>query len=450
MADDLGYGHLGCYGQELIKTPNVDRLASEGMRFTNAYAGASVCAPSRSVLMTGYHGGKTSVRGNGGGISLLETDVTIAQILKGRGYVTGIFGKMGLGDEGSAGEPNKKGFDEFFGYMHQLHAQFYYPEFIWHNQEKVYLEGNRNLGRRVYAHDLIVEKAIDFISKNKDTTFFCYLPVQIPHHEFIVPSESLKLYEGKFDENPVAFWRDGYALPKAPRATLAAMITHLDSGVGKIVGLLKQLGIEENTLVIFTSDNGGAQGALENAEFFNANGILRGYKGGLYEGGIRVPFVAWWPRRVEPGTVNDHVFYFADLLPTLAELAGADLRGRDVPDGISIVPSLLSKGRQKKHEFLYWEAASYRRVPPYDMEPTSFHQAVRLGKWKAVRKPDGDIELYDLHRDPAEEYDISDSNNNIVERINSIMARNHIPAPPQACISGDESRRKFLPRRVDE
>ncbi len=446
MADDLGYGHLGCYGQEKIFTPNIDALATHGMKFTQAYAGSAACAPARSVLLTGYHAGHTPVRANGGGASLRDQDITIAEVLKQNGYVTGIFGKWGLGSEGTEGVPNKQGFDEFYGYLHQLHAQFYYPEFLWYNQEKVYFPENKDLGRDTYSHDLILEKSLDFIKNNQDTSFFCYLPVGIPHHEFIVPNETLALYEGKFPENPIDFWREGYALPKEPKATMAAMITHLDKGVGEIMDLLEELELLENTLVIFTSDNGPATGPLANPDFFKARGGLRGEKFTLYEGGIRVPFIAHWPGTIQKGSTSNHPFYFADMMPTLAELTETSAFLPDDIDGISVLPTLLDKGKQKEPPYLYWEVADYARTSPYGLQPTTLMQAVRMGKWKGVKSsPESKIELYDLDANFKETNDISDNHPNIVKKIQRHMQQNHQLPPPQVDMTHEEAAKLFIP-----
>jgi arylsulfatase A-like enzyme len=448
MADDLGYGHLGCFGQKIIQTPHIDKLSREGMTFTQAYSGCSVCAPSRDTLMTGRHSGHISVRGNGGGVSLSKNDTTIAQILKKAGYATGLFGKWGLGEEGTVGVPNKKGFDEFFGYLHQLHAQFYYPEFLWDNQTKYQLPANRDGQRGQYSHDLIMERASAFIGKHYTQPFFLYLPVAIPHHEFIAPEETLQMYRGKFEENPIDHWRDGYALPKEPKATFAAMVTHLDKSVGKLMALLKEFRIDDNTVVIFTSDNGAAHGPLENAAFFQANGPLRDYKGSLYEGGIRVPMIARWSGHIEPASKNNHVTYFPDYLPTLAELAGASSFVPENIDGLSIVPTLREQGQQMKHQMLYWEDAEYERIPPYQMIKSTFMQAVRIDQWKAVvNSPAAPIELYNLSDDLGEEHDIANKNPQIIQKIKNILNTAHQEAPPQTDMTHAEAARLYVPGR---
>jgi arylsulfatase A len=447
MTDDLGYGHLGCYGQKRIQTPNIDQLASEGMRFTQSYSGCSLCAPARSTLMTGTHSGHTPVRGNGGGVSLREEDVTIAEVLKKAGYTTGLFGKWGLGETGTDGIPNKQGFDEFFGYLHQLHAQFFYPDFLWENETKYMIPENAEDRCGAYSHDLIMEKAFEFVKENKSNPFFLYLPIAIPHHEFVAPELAMQQYRGKFEEHPIPHWRDGYALPDEPRATMAAMISHMDSGVGELMQLLKELKLDENTLVIFTSDNGAAHGPLPDPEFFNASGSLRGLKGSLYEGGIRVPMIARWTTHIKPGTVNNQINYFPDVLPTLAELGNASQFIPDNLDGISFLPSLLGDDSQKKHDYLYWEDASYERIPPFGIEEQTMMQAVRMKKWKAVKNsPDSSIELYDLSMDVGEENNLASGNPGIVDEMLLIMKREHQNAPPQMDVTAAEAQKLYVPK----
>jgi arylsulfatase A-like enzyme len=448
IADDLGYGHLGCYGQEIIQTPNIDKLAQEGITFIQAYSGCSVCAPSRSSLMTGLHTGHVSVRGNGGGVSLSLNDITIADLLKEAGYVTGIFGKWGLGEQGTVGVPNKKGFDEFFGYLHQLHAQFYYPEFLWENQKKYQIPANKNGQRGEYSHDLIMQRACDFIRRHRDRPFFLYLPVAIPHHEFIAPDETLQMYSGQFDETPIDHWRDGYALPSEPKATFAAMVTHMDKEIGNLMALLKELSIDKKTIVFFVSDNGAAHGPLENAEFFRANGPLRDYKGSLYEGGIRIPMIVRWPGHIQASSQSEHMTYFPDIMPTLAELAGA---GHLVPeniDGISIVPALLQQDQQEEHPWLYWEDAEYERVSPYGMIAGTFMQAIRMKQWKAVKNsPGAPVELYDLSIDISETQDLANKHPDVIEKIKQIMETAHTEPPPQVDMTHSEAARLYIPGR---
>lgn len=438
MADDLGFGHLGCYGQEKIRTPNIDQLAAEGMRFTQVYAGNNVCAPCRSVLMTGLHMGHTPVRGNSGGIPLRDEDVTVAEVLKAAGYATGGFGKWGLGDAGSSGVAHRQGFDEFFGYYDQVHAHSYYPAYLWHNDRKHPLPGNSGREsdgltgeeRTTYSHDVIMEKAREFIRRHRDRPFFCYIPSTIPHTELLVPEDSLQEYAGRWPEpNPYVTERKHYADQEQPRAALAAMVTRLDREVGRVLDLLEELGLEENTIVVFTSDNGAQGSGGPDPAFFNATGELRGHKGDMYEGGLRVPMIVRWPGRIEPGSVSDHVWYFADVMPTLAKLAGTPAPDRT--DGISVVPTLTGRGEQKQHEFLYWERSGFDPRTG-EIRPNSLVQAVRMGKWKAIRhRPDREPELYDLAMDEAETKNVAGEHPEIVARVERIMEREHVDPPPQ-------------------
>ncbi len=446
MADDLGYGHLGCYGQQLIQTPNIDKLAAEGMRFTQAYSGCSLCAPARSTLMTGTHSGHTSVRGNGGGVSLQKEDITVAQILKKAGYTTALFGKWGLGENGTAGTPNKMGFDEFFGYLHQLHAQFYYPEFLWQNEEKYIIPENANNNHGVYSHNLIMEKAFDFVREHKSEPFFLYLPFTLPHHEFVAPEEAMKMYSGKFEEHPLEHWRDGYALPKEPRATMAAMISWMDKSVGELAALLHDLNLDENTLIIFTSDNGAAHGELPDPEFFKANGPLKGLKGSMYEGGIRVPFIARWINHIQPGSESSQPLYFPDVLPTFAELANVSNEVTANVDGISFLPALLGK-ENKERGFMYWEDAEYERTPPFAEITSTLQQAVRMGEWKAVKNSSASmVELYNLSADISEENNVAAEHPDIVKQMEQMMKEQHVPAPPQVDMTAEEAQNRYVPK----
>ena len=411
MADDLGYGHLGCYGQEKIKTPNIDRMASEGTRFTQFYAGHCVCAPSRSTLMTGHHTGHTSVRVNGGGSPLLPEDVTVAEVLQQAGYTCGGFGKWGLGDDGTTGVPYKQGFDEFFGYLHQVHAHFYYTHFLWKNDRRFPLTENEGLRRNRYSHDAIADAALDFVRQNAKGPFFLYVPFTIPHFELLVPEDALRQYRGKFPE-PLEYEGDHYASQPTPRAALAAMISRMDGDVGRILALLKELGIDENTIVFFTSDNGGYRLA---EEFFRGNGGLRGGKGDFYEGGLRVPLVVRWPGRVPAGATDDLVWAFWDVMPTLAELAAAECPGGI--DGVCFAPRLLGRQQEPPDRYLYWERQPQNKGgrPPWTV-------AVRKGKWKAVRnKPRLPLELYDLSRDIGEQHDVAKENAHVVQQIEKYL-----------------------------
>jgi arylsulfatase A-like enzyme len=417
MADDLGYGHLGCYGQEKIHTPRLDRMAEEGTRFTQAYAGCPLCAASRSVLMTGLHAGHTPVRGNSGGIPLRDEDVTVAEVLQQAGYHTGLFGKWGLGEAGTSGVPNKQGFGEFFGTFHQKHAHFYYTDYLWHNGDKVPLPGNMDGQRTQYTHDVILEKCLEFIGADHDEPFFCFLSLTIPHHEWTVPEESIAPYRGLWEEDPPEFrWREGYGTPKEPKANMAGMISRMDTGVGQVLDLLEARGIAEDTLVIFVSDNGPDRYSLTCAEFFDARGGLRGYKYDVYEGGIRVPAIAWWPGQVPAGVTSAYPWHFADALPTFSTLAGVkDLLPRD---GESIVPALLGKADEQAERMFYWETADNR--------------ALRQGDWKVVRPAaNAPVELYNLAEDSAEAHDLAQQHPKIVARLTTLMDSQHETPPPQ-------------------
>jgi len=429
LGDDLGWGDLGCYGQRWIRTPNIDRLAREGTRFTDAYAGCTVCAPSRSVLMTGYHMGHTSVRANTGGVPLLAEDFTVAELLRQAGYATGCFGKWGLGDIGTDGVPWKQGFDEFFGYLHQIHAHFYYPPYLWENDRKFYLPGNEKGRRTTYSHDVIAERALNFIRRRREKPFFCYIPFTIPHWELLVPEDSLAEYRGKIPEaGPYLDPRRHYSDQETPRAAYAAMITRMDRDVGRILNLLAELELERDTIVFFSSDNGAAE-RLRKDEFFQSCGPFRGHKQNLYEGGIRTPMIVRWPGKVPAGRVSDFAWCFQDFLPTAAELAGVPApKGID---GISVLPTLLGR-RQTGHSYLYWE------LPRYDAKTGTFPQevpmqALRQGNWKAVRpQPDGPLELYDLSRDAGESTNLVSQRPDVLRRLESLLATARTPPRPQS------------------
>jgi arylsulfatase len=420
MADDLGYGDLGCYGQKQIRTPNIDRLAAEGLRFTDAYSGCTVCAPSRSVLMTGRHMGHTSVRGNTGGQSLTESDVTMAMLLKKAGYATGGYGKWGLGDLGTPGVPPKKGFDEFFGYLHQVHAHNFYPRLLVHNEELYPLPGNERGRQETYSHDVISEKSLAFIERNAKQPFFCYVPSTIPHWELLVPEDSFREYRGKFPER--AFVRrpgSRYAEQPEMRAAYAAMVTRLDREVGRLMELVRKTGQEDNTLFLFTSDNGCALGII-NEDYFGSSGGFRGHKQNLYEGGIRVPMIARWRGRVAAGRTSSLPWSFCDMLPTLMEVAGVQPPG-DI-DGVSIAPTLMGREQAKKPEWQYWE------LPRWIGQEKRFAdeipmQAARNGEWKVVRpKPGAPLELYNLRSDPKETTDLAAREPKVLARMQAFLA----------------------------
>ncbi len=413
MADDLGVAELGCYGQKLIRTPNVDRMAADGMKFTRFYAGNNVCAPSRCVLMTGKHAGHATVRNNReavkgqeGQYPIRAEDVTIAQLLKGKGYATAAIGKWGLGMFDTAGSPLKHGFDFFYGYNCQRHAHSHYPTYLYRNDQRFDLPGNNGKTGDTFTQDLFEKEALRFLDANKDRPFFLYLPFIVPHVAVQVPEDSLAEYKGKLGDDPAYDGKKGYQPHPAPHAGYAAMVTRMDRSVGRVLDKLKELKLDGNTLVIFTSDNGPTHNVGgADSTFFHSAGNLRGLKGSMYEGGIRVPFVAYWPGHVKPGTTCDTPFYFPDVLPTLCELTGAEMP-KDL-DGLSILPTLLGKPGQKTHDFLYWESPGY-----------GGQQAVQAGDWKAVRQElrKGVIktELYNLARDPNETTDVASVNPTIL------------------------------------
>ena len=417
FADDLGHGALGCYGGKKILTPNIDRLAAEGMRFTQCYAGSNVCAPSRSTLMTGLHTGHTPVRNNGKKRHLYVEDVTVAEVLKKAGYATGGFGKWGLGDMGTPGVAIKQGFDEWFGYYHQVHAHFYYPYWLWKNDQQFMLPGNEGGKRGQYSHDEIQKQALDFIRRHKDGPFFCYVPYTVPHVELVVPEDSELPYRGKFPKEPIKDNRPGYIWSEDGYTTYAGMVSRLDRGVGEVMALLKQLKLDDNTIVFFSSDN-GAQGGGDWQKlltFFDGTGGLRGSKGNWYEGGIRDPLIVRWPGKIKPGTVSDHVCAFWDVLPTLAEFARAETPKN--LDGISFAPVLLGKP-QPKHEFLYWEMPM----------PAGLSQAIRMGDWKAVKpRPNAPFELYNLKTDEKETTNVAEQHPEVMKKIAELATAQHSP-----------------------
>ena len=428
MADDLGPGDLGCYGQKHIQTPNIDRLAREGMRFNVAYAGCTVCAPSRSVLMTGLHMGHTPVRANSGGVPLLPDETTVAEKLKAAGYRTGLFGKWGLGDVGSTGAPEKKGFDEYCGYLHQVHAHWFYPEFLYRNGKRLPLEGNKDGQRTTYSHDVIEKHALEFIEGSKGKPFFAYLPFTIPHVELLVPEKYIDRYRGKFPEKPYVDPRKHYADQPESRAAYAGMVSRLDESVGKVLEAIERMGETQNTVIFFTSDNGAAT-RLWKEDFFSSTSGLRGHKQNMYEGGIRVPLLARWPGRISAGSQTSHQFSFQDFYPTALELAGVAPTPRI--DGISAVPELLGRGTQKRHDYLYWE------LPRFDRKQNVFLDdlplaALRQGDWKVVRpRPAGQLELYNLASDPTESRDVAAQNPEIVARLEKLMASARVAPRPQ-------------------
>ena len=432
LADDLGYGDLSCYGQTKFKTPNIDQLAATGLRFTQHYSGCTVCAPSRSVLMTGLHSGHTFIRGNKeiqpeGQHPLEAKAITMAEKLKEAGYATGAFGKWGLGYPGSEGDPNNQGFDEFYGYNCQRMGHNYYPYHLWHNQEKIMLEGNAGSKTEVYGPEIIQEQALKFLEDNKNKPFFMYYPSIIPHAELFAPEKYMKKYRGKFlpekvhpgiDDGP-DYKIGGYGSQPESHAAFAAMVDYLDMQVGEIVAKLKELGIYENTLIIFTSDNGPHQEAGADPDYFDSNSIFRGYKRDLYEGGIRVPMIAVWDGRIAAGTVSNHLSAFWDVFPTVAEMT--EISTPENLDGISFLPTLLGK-TQPQHDYLYWE-----------FHEKGGRKALRKGDWKLVNYNVFDpakttVELYNIASDPGEQNNVAQANPEVVKELSELMAGARTPS----------------------
>ncbi len=455
LADDLGYGDLGCYGQTKIHTPNIDRMAAEGMRFTQHYSGNAVCAPSRCVLMTGRHPGHAYVRNNReykpeGQEPLPAETVTLPRLLKSGGYVTGGFGKWGLGGPGSSGDPLKQGIDRWFGYNCQGVAHNYFPTYLWDDERKLTLSNSafpshdtfkpeenpddpksyaRFQGGQ-YSADLIAEEARKFIREHKDQPFFCYFPTTVPHLALQVPEDSLKEYVGQWDDPPYK-GGNGYLPHFAPRAAYAAMITRMDREVGRIMELVRELGLDENTIFVFSSDNGPLNGehqglAGTDGAFFNSNGGLRNGKGTLYEGGIRLPGIVRWKGTIKPGTESDRVTGFEDWMPTLLELAGMKEKTPANTDGISFAPTLRGE-QQPERPFLY------REFPAYGGQ-----QCIRVGNWKVIRRnllptkktiaQVPTLELFDLATDSREEHDVAAAHPDIVARLTQLMKEQHTPS----------------------
>jgi len=427
LADDLGMFEVGCYGQKLIKTPNIDKLAESGMKFTRFYSGCPVCAPARCTLMTGKHLGHATVRNNvqfkkgeEGQFPIRAEDVTITELLKAKGYATGAMGKWGLGNWDTTGSPMKHGFDLFFGYNCQAHAHSHYPKHIYRNEERIELKDNDGKTGKQYTQDLFEAEALGFIDKNKAKPFFLYLPFTVPHVAVQVPEDSLTEYKGKLGDDPAYDGKKGYQPHPAPHAGYAAMVTRMDRTIGRIMEKLKELKLDGNTLVIFTSDNGPTHNVGgADSTFFKSAGNLRGFKGSVYEGGIRVPFIASWPGRIPAGSSTDGRFYFPDVLPTLCSVAGADIP-KDT-DGISFWVTLTASGQQKPHDFLYWEFPAY-----------GGQQAVIADNWKAVRQGLGKgvvkTELYDLSKDESETTDMAAKNPEVLARLEKLMKEQHTPS----------------------
>jgi|YelNatPaOPRAMG01_1025707.scaffolds.fasta_scaffold02209_1 arylsulfatase A-like enzyme len=451
LADDLGWGDLSCYGQEKFRTPNIDRLAAEGMKLTVHYSGSPVCAPSRCVLMTGLHPGHTYIRDNRGGLNGTEGQepvppgyLTLPRTLRALGYTLGAFGKWGLGPVGSSGDPLRQGFDRFYGYNCQAVAHNHYPTSLWDNAVRVRLDNPpfaahqklpadadpndpqsyRRYTGRAYAPDLISAQARQFIRTNATRPFFLYYATTVPHLALQVPEDSLRPFVGRFAEEPYRGDR-GYLPHRTPRAAYAAMISRLDQEVGRMLELLEQLGLRQNTIVIFTSDNGPVGGGTggTDADFFRSAAHFRGRKGSVYEGGVRVPCLVCWPGQIAPGSQSDRVTGFEDWLPTLLELVGASNAIPAGLDGISFAPTLRGQ-TQPPRAFLY------REIPGYGGQ-----QSVRVGDWKAVRQRlnpgpkakfnPGPIELYDLAKDPGESTDLAARHPELVQQLGTLLRQQH-------------------------
>jgi len=445
-ADDLGYGELGSYGQEIIQTPNLDRLAAEGMRFTAHYSGSAVCAPSRASLLTGKHSGHSFIRDNKelggwgpdepeGQWPLAASEVTIAELLAAQGYATAAVGKWGLGGPDDHGHPNAQGFDLFYGYLCQRVAHNYYPTHLWRNRDKDMLPGNEWFSAHqrledapldaagwaayrgaTYAPDRMIDAALTFVRDNADRPFFLYFPSMVPHVSIQVPDDSLAQYAGTLDDE-VYLGERGYLPHPEPRAGYAAMITRMDRDMGRVLDLLDELGLSDNTIVMFSSDNGPTFNGGTDSEFFNSASGMRGLKTELYEGGIKVPMIARWPGRITAGTTTDHVSAQWDVLPTVLDLIDAP-PGAD-SDGISFAPTLLARGEQTRHATMYWELGR--------------QQAIREGDWKLYRRADesGDIvivELFDLATDPDESIDRAAEMPEVVARLKALAVAIRTPS----------------------
>ena len=423
MADDLGWKELGSYGQTKIRTPHLDKMAKEGMRFTQFYAGAPVCGPTRCNLMTGKHAGHAVIRANGeirsnehtkngatifGGQTPLPSDeITIAEVLKSKGYATGCFGKWGLGIGGSTGDPLKKGFDRFYGYNCQRHAHNYYPKYLNDDDTLVFLEGNtREATGKHYAPQLIADEMLKFVKKNRNKPFFVYYPTTIPHTPLQIPEKEIEAYSE---------WNDGSTKGKN-RAIYAAMVSFMDKQMGRLFAQLKELNIDDNTIVLFTSDNGTTFLGAVDHRFFNSVGELRGLKGSVYEGGIREPLIARWPGKIPKGTTSDHISALYDLAETCAQVAQTKMPKNT--DGISLLPTFLGKlDKQETHEFLIWDFAE---------RYYGGQVALRMGDWKGLKRkmlknPDAALQLYNLKDDPNEKNDVARKHPEIVAEIEKLI-----------------------------
>jgi arylsulfatase A-like enzyme len=446
LADDLGYGDLGFLGQQYIETPNIDRLAAEGMFLSQHYAGSTVCAPSRSALLTGFHTGHTPIRGNSeiqpeGQYPMADTLMTISKIFQEAGYATGAFGKWGLGMNDTSGDPQNQGFGQFFGYLCQRYAHRYYPAYLWENGQKVNLPGNDWTNKVTYAPNVIQAKTLEFIEQNQSKPFFLFMPIVLPHAELAAPEDEIfQKYRQKFGEEVAHVGPKGgdygpemnipaYQSQPYPHATHAAMVERIDRIVGEVVAKLEALGLSENTLIVFSSDNGPHREGGADPDFFDSNGILRGYKRDLYEGGIRVPTIVKWPGKIKAGTTSSHVSAFWDWLPTFAALLGE--KAPQGIDGLSLLPTLLGQKGQEKHDHLYWE-----------FHELSGRQAVQKDGWKLVKYQVKDVEkmtveLYNLSVDPSETQDLAKENPSKVAELDQLIRKAHRPNPVFRLFEGE-------------
>lgn len=434
LADDLGFGDLSCYGQKKFTTPNIDQLAADGIRFTQNYSGSTVCAPARCSLLTGLHTGHAPIRanqiqGDEGDQPMPPDTFTLGHLFQNAAYTTGIFGKWGLGAPGSSSEPLDMGFDRFYGYNCQRQAHHYYPYFLWNNRQREILWNNTGLERGDYAPDLIQNQLLQFIEENRDRPFFCYYALIQPHAEMLAPEKQMDKYRGKFLPESVyegcnsgpKFRRGDYASQPEAHAALPAMINVIDDYIAELRQKLSELGIAENTLIIFSSDNGPCEEGGNDPEYFQSSGPFRGIKRDLYEGGIRTPMIVCWPGTIQGHRESDHLCAFWDIMPTLAELTGQPTP--ENTDGISILPTLLNRNRQQNHETLYWE----------------FHKkggriAIRRGNWKGVRygvaaNPDSPLELYNLTADPGEKRNVADQHPEIVTELDRLIKQSRTESP---------------------
>ncbi len=411
MADDMGIGDLGCYGQKLIATPAIDRMADQGMRFTQVYAGSSVCAPTRSSIMTGMHNGHNRVRDNiPHGVFLQPDDLTVAEVLKRAGYKTAAIGKWSLGNPGSWGTANQQGFDYFYGHLNQDQAHFYYPDYLWENDQIDLLKGNRGERKKEYTHDLFTDKALAFIDQNQQNPFFLYLAYTLPHFSD---------YDRNTAESLIVPSDTPYTEKEWPQVekNYAAMIHMIDTDVGKIMEKIKNIGLDSRTIIFFSSDNGPNNRPIHDPEFFESNGIYRGYKRDMYEGGIRVPMVVRWPGKIKAGTINHTVWAFWDFLPTAADLAG--LPFNNITDGISVLPTFMGK-KQETHDYLYWDYGHVR---------DEFLQAARWDQWKGIiNNKNKKTEIYDLMTDPGEENNLAPTRPDLVQKFESIIKEAYTPS----------------------